>query len=100
MEGVFAFSKNASPANTLMGCMRFCVTAIGVAFFGGAASAAPLFYFWEERGMELYKGLYYKLFGVIADAVESLEQNELLAARKALIAVIREAEETVVSAEE
>ena len=49
--------------------------------------------------MNLYESLYYKLFAVIADAVESLEQNEPHAARKALIAAMRGAEEAVVSAE-
>ena len=49
--------------------------------------------------MNLYESLYYKLFAVMADAVESLERNEPHAARKALIAAMREAEETVVSAE-
>ena len=49
--------------------------------------------------MNLYESLYYKLFAAIADAVESLEKNEPIAARKALIAVMRDAEETVVSAE-
>ena len=50
--------------------------------------------------MKLYESLYYKLFAVIADAVESLEQSEPAAARKALIAAMRDAEEAVVSAEE
>ena len=50
--------------------------------------------------MNLYESLYYKLFAVMADAVESLEKNEPLAARKALIAAMRDAEEAVVSAEE
>ena len=68
------------------------------AFFGGAASAVPLFY-WEDTNMNLYENLYYKLFAAIADAVESLEQNESIAARKALISAMREAEEAVVSAE-
>ena len=36
--------------------------------------------------MNFYKDLYYKLFAVIADAVESLENNEPIAARKVLIA--------------
>ena len=49
--------------------------------------------------MELYESLYYKLFAVMADAVESLEKNEPVAARKALISAMRDAEETVVSAE-
>ena len=47
--------------------------------------------------MNIYENLYYKLFAVIADAVESLEQDEPIAARKALVAAMREAEETVVS---
>ena len=50
--------------------------------------------------MNLYESLYYKLFAAIADAVESLEHSEPLAARKALIAAMRDAEETVVSVEE
>ena len=70
------------------------------AFFGGAASAAPLFYFEKDTGMNLYENLYYKLFAAIADAAESLEQDEPHAARKALIAAMRDAEETVVSVEE
>ena len=49
--------------------------------------------------MNIYETLYYKLFAVIADAVESLEQGEPQAARKALIAAMRDAEEAVVSAE-
>ena len=49
--------------------------------------------------MDLYESLYYKLFAVMTDAVESLEQNEPHAARKALISVMRGAEETVVSLE-
>ena len=49
--------------------------------------------------MDIYESLYYKLFAAIADAVESLEQSEPLAARKALISVMRDAEETVVTAE-
>ena len=49
--------------------------------------------------MNIYKDLYYKLFAVMADATESLENNEPLAAKKVLIAAIREAEEIVLSAE-
>ena len=49
--------------------------------------------------MDLYKDLYHKLFAVIADAVESLEVNEPNAARKALVAAMREAEELVLSVE-
>ena len=50
--------------------------------------------------MNLYESLYYKLFAAIANAVETLERSETLAARKALIAAMRDAEETVVSVEE
>ncbi len=50
--------------------------------------------------MNSYKDLYYRLFAAIADAVESLERSEPHAAKKALIAAMREAEETVVSTEE
>lgn len=49
--------------------------------------------------MNIYKDLYYKLFAVMADAAESLENNEPLAAKKVLIAAMREAEEIVLSAE-
>ena len=49
--------------------------------------------------MDLYEGLYYKLFAAMADAVESLEKNEPLAARKVMVTAMRDAEETVVSAE-
>ena len=68
------------------------------AFFGGAALLRH-FFIWEETAMNLYENLYYKLFAAIAGAVESLEQNEPHAARKALISVMRGAEETVVSLE-
>ena len=47
--------------------------------------------------MNVYQELYFKLFAVMADAVESLEHDEPLAARRALIAAMREAEEAVVS---
>ena len=49
--------------------------------------------------MNFYKDLYYKLFAGMADAVESLEHGEPIAARKTLIAAMREAEEIVVAAE-
>ena len=58
-----------------------------------------IFYLTEERTMNFYKDLYYKLFAVMADAVESLENNEPLAAKKVLIAAMREAEEIIVSTE-
>lgn len=51
-------------------------------------------------GMNLYKDLYFKLFAVMADAVEALEKGELEYARKILIAAEQEAEEIVISAEE
>ena len=50
--------------------------------------------------MDFYKDLYYKLFAAIADAVESLEHGEPIAARKALIAAMREAEGIVISVDE
>ena len=69
--------------------------------FHGVASAAPFFIstMMEGNTMNFYRDLYYKLFSVIADAVESLENNEPLAAKKALIAAMREAEKIVISAE-
>ena len=50
--------------------------------------------------MNFYRDLYYKLFAVMADAAESLEHNEPIAAKKVLIAAMQEAEEIVISAEE
>lgn len=47
--------------------------------------------------MELYRELYYKLFAAIADAVDSLENDEPLAARKRLISAMRASEESVIS---
>ena len=49
--------------------------------------------------MNFYRDLYYKLFAVMADAVESLEHEEPIAARKMLVAAMQEAEEIVVAAE-
>ena len=49
--------------------------------------------------MDIYKELYYKLFAVIADAVESLEHGEQIAAQKMLIAAMREAEDAVISSD-
>ena len=57
------------------------------------------FFMEEDNVMNLYENLYYKLFAAIADAVESLERDEPHAARKALIAAMRAAEDAVVSAE-
>ena len=50
--------------------------------------------------MELYRALYYRLFGVISDAVESLENHEPIAAKRILISALREAEERVLASEE
>lgn len=47
--------------------------------------------------MNFYKDLYYKLFGAMADAVESLEHGEPIAAQKALVAAMREAEDVAIS---
>ena len=47
--------------------------------------------------MNFYKDLYYKLFGAMADAVESLEHGEPIAAHKALVAAMREAEDAAIS---
>jgi hypothetical protein len=49
--------------------------------------------------MNLYKKLYFQLFAMIANAVESLESNEPNAARKTLIAAMRETEDLVIAAE-
>ena len=50
--------------------------------------------------MNFYKDLYYKLFAVMADAVESLEHGEPIAAKNALITAMQEADDHVISAEE
>ncbi len=50
--------------------------------------------------MSFYRELYYKLFAAMADAVESLEHSEPIAARKALLTAMKEAEETVIAAKE
>lgn len=68
------------------------------AFFGGAA--LPRHFFMEGKKMGIYRELYYKLFGAAADAVELLEHNEPIAAKKTLVAAMREAEETVISEED
>ena len=51
------------------------------------------------KTIDLYRELYFKLFSAIADAVEALENDEPMAAKKRLIAVLREAEEQVISQE-
>ena len=46
--GVFALWQKRSPTlHPPTGRSKVCVAANGVAFFGGAASAAPLFYLWR-----------------------------------------------------
>ena len=50
--------------------------------------------------MNLFQDLYFKLFAVIADAVEALEDGDEAYARKLLIAAMQEAEEYYISAEE
>jgi hypothetical protein len=57
-------------------------------------------FLFRRANVNLYRDLYYKLFAAIADAVEFLENNEPLAAKKTMIAVMREAEEITVSSEE
>lgn len=57
------------------------------------------FFIMEDNAMDFYKDLYYKLFAVMADAVESLEHGEPIAAQKTLITAMREAEETVIAAD-
>ena len=54
----------------------------------------------EDSVMELYRELYYRLFGVMSDAVESLENREPIAAKRMLISALREAEERVLASEE
>ena len=50
--------------------------------------------------MKLYKDLYFKLFAVMADAVEALETGDAEYAKTILIAAEQEAEEIVISAED
>ena len=50
--------------------------------------------------MELYRELYFKLFGVLADAVELLEAGNVWDAKRLLIRAQQEAEKRYVEAEE
>ena len=50
--------------------------------------------------MNFYKDLYFRLFAVVADAVEAIEDGDVAYARKILIAAMQEAEERYLSAEE
>ena len=49
--------------------------------------------------MNFFKELYFKLFAVMADAVEALEKGDALYAKKIMIAAMQEAEELYISAE-
>lgn len=79
-------------------CAGYLCRSKETAFFGDVAPAASLFYYGGMM-MSFYKDLYYKLYAVMADAVESLEHDEPIAAKKTLIAAMKEAEEIVISAE-
>ena len=48
----------------------------------------------------LYKKLYYKLFGILADAIELLEAGKVSQAKDLLIKTQREAEEFYIENEE
>ena len=50
--------------------------------------------------MYFFRDLYFKLFAVMADAVEALENGDALYAKKILIAAMQEAEEMYISAQE
>ena len=49
--------------------------------------------------MELYRDLYYKLFGALADAVELLEAGNVWQAKDCLIKAQQEAEELVIESD-
>ena len=49
--------------------------------------------------MSVYKELYYKLFGVIADAVDAIENGEPDTARNKLIACMNDTEDAVISSD-
>ena len=65
----------------------------GASAFFMARLCRAIFYCVEGNTMNFYQDLYYKLFGAMADAVESLEHGEPIAAQKALVAAMREAED-------
>ena len=50
--------------------------------------------------MELYRELYFKLFGVLADAVELLEAGNVWDAKRLLIRAQQEAEQRYIETEE
>lgn len=64
-------------------------------------ASAPLLrhFLLEDERMEQYRDLYFKLFAAMADAVELLERDEPLDARKRLIAAMQRAEELVIEEE-
>ena len=69
----------------------------GASAFFVARLCRAIFYYAEGKTMSFYKDLYFKLFGAMADAVESLEHGEPIAAQKALVAAMREAEDVAIS---
>ncbi|MBO4915668.1 MAG: hypothetical protein J5449_10750 [Oscillospiraceae bacterium] len=50
--------------------------------------------------MELYKKLYFTLFGKVEDALELMDEGKLIQARKTLLDALNDAEETYVTASE
>ena len=86
-------------ASEFAGCLSVtCVAARSPRF--SVARPCRVTFFMEGKTMGIYRELYYKLFGAAADAVESLERNEPVAAKDILVAAMREAEETVISQED
>ena len=82
-----------------MGLSEDCLATAEPLRFSVARLRLCHFFIGEDKKMNLYESLYYELFAAIADAVESLEQDEPIAARKALISVMRDAEEAVILSE-
>ena len=72
----------------------------GASAFFMARLCRAIFYCVEGKTMSSYKDLYFKLFGAMADAVESLEHGEPIAAQKVLVAAMREAEDAAISRDE
>ena len=54
----------------------------------------------KKHTSNIYRELYFKLFGAAADAVEALERNEPHAAKKLLVTALRNAEDQVISIED
>lgn len=97
----FLFGKNAFSCTAFS---EWIMHAVRVAADGGAFFVARLrlrhFFLLRGLSMDLYRELYYRLFAVISDAVESLENEEPIAAKKMLLSAMRYAEERVITAEE